>query len=77
MFLRTLEYQRYLIILSIILAFEIFYSINNQIADYPAANTVAGFKKRFENYNWGYNELGDFLKKNSPTRSPPSLLIQI
>ncbi|MEK9170507.1 MAG: glycosyltransferase family 39 protein [Patescibacteria group bacterium] len=63
--------KMYLIILSIILAFEIFYSINNQIADYPIGPAPwLSSKIRFENYNWGYNELGDFFEKELADKVP-------
>lgn len=50
--------------------FEIFYSANNQITHYPLdPSTILGInaspwfssKVRYENYNWGYNALGDFF----------------
>ncbi len=54
-----------------ILSFEIFYSVNNQIADYPIGPTPwLSSKVRFENYNWGYNELGDFFEKELSGKIP-------
>ncbi|MEK7293341.1 MAG: glycosyltransferase family 39 protein, partial [Nitrospirota bacterium] len=49
--------------LIIFLGFEIFYSYNNQIAYYPVGPTPwLSSKVRYENYNWGYNELGQWLE---------------
>ena len=50
------------LVLALILLFEIFYAINNQISYYPVGPEPWLFSKvRFENYNWGYNELGKYL----------------
>ena len=54
-----------------IILFEIFYSVNNQIAYYPVdASPWISSKVRYENYNWGYNELGDFFVKELSGRAP-------
>ena len=51
--------------------FEIFYSYNNQIAYYSIGPTPwLASKVRYENYNWGYNELGDWLKKELAGKMP-------
>lgn len=51
------------IVLLTILAFELFYTYNNQIAYYPKGPTPwLASKVRYENYNWGYNELNDYLE---------------
>jgi len=55
---------------ALVLIFEISYSINNQILYYPwpRANSERyspwlASKVRFENYNWGYNQLGAFFEQ--------------
>ena len=54
-----------------ILLFEIFYSYNNQIAYYPKGSTpLFSSKVRYENYNWGYNELEDYLNKEFSAKMP-------
>mgnify|MGYP001619269100 CR=1 FL=1 len=51
--------------------FEVFYSVNSQIAYYPRGNYPWLFSKiRYENYNWGYNELDSFLKKELAGKMP-------
>ena len=60
----------YLVIVPILI-FEIFYSWNNQIAYYPIGPTPwLSSKVRFENYNWGYNELNDYLEKELAGKMP-------
>ena len=52
-------------------AFEIFYSVNNQIAYYPVGPSPwISSKVRYENYNWGYNELGAFFRKEFDGKIP-------
>src|SRR3989338_3234503 len=61
------------IILVAILVFEIFSSYNNQIAYYPNGAERAPWlasKVRYENYNWGYNELNDYLEKELSGKMP-------
>lgn len=55
-----------------IFAFEMFYSINSQIIYYPigSAPLVFSEKARYENYNWGYNELGEFLNEELKGKMP-------
>ncbi len=57
-----------------ILLFESFYSWNNQIRYYPSGGREAvpwlASKVRYENYNWGYNELGDYLAKELEGKMP-------
>ncbi len=51
--------------------FEIFYSYNNQLAYYPIGTTPwFSSKVRYENYNWGYNELDDYLRKEFAGKMP-------
>ena len=51
--------------------FEIAYSYNSQIAYYPMGSTPWFFSKiRYENYNWGYNDLDIFLKKALTGKMP-------
>lgn len=57
--------------LSVFLIWEIFYSVNNQILYYPIGPTPwLSSKVRYENYNWGYNELGNFLKEKLRGKMP-------
>ena len=59
------------IFLSLFLIFEIFYSFNNQIRYYPSGPAPwFSSKVRYENYNWGYNELGEFWKKELEEKMP-------
>ena len=54
-----------------ILLFEIFYSYNNQIAYYPAGPTPwLASKVRYENYNWGYNDLEKYLLREFEGKMP-------
>lgn len=49
-------------IFGIVAAFEIFYSINSQITYYPKGPELWAYSElRYENANWGYNELAKFL----------------
>ncbi|MBI4992016.1 MAG: glycosyltransferase family 39 protein [Candidatus Harrisonbacteria bacterium] len=60
-----------LLIIALIFLFEIFYSINNQILAYPIGpEPWLASKVRYENYNWGYNELGEFLEKELSGKMP-------
>ncbi|OGZ96144.1 MAG: hypothetical protein A3I44_01870 [Candidatus Sungbacteria bacterium RIFCSPLOWO2_02_FULL_51_17] len=55
----------------IIACFEIFYSYNNQIAYYPTGPIPwMASKVRNENYNWGYNELEEYLTKEFAGKMP-------
>jgi len=67
-----LEKKKYLMwMLAPILLFEVFYSVNNQIAYYPVGKAPwLSSKIRYENYNWGYNELGAFFEKEFARRIP-------
>lgn len=54
-----------------VFSFEIFYSINNQVRYYPVGpEPWLSSKVRFENYNWGYNELGEWLEKELDGKMP-------
>ena len=54
-----------------VFSFEIFYSYNNQLAFYPIGPAPRlSSKVRFENYNWGYNELNDWLEKELAGKVP-------
>lgn len=58
-------------IIAAIVAFEIFYSYNNQIAYYPKGPAPwLASKVRYENYNWGYNELNDYLEHELSGKMP-------
>ena len=54
-----------------IILFEVFYSVNNQIIYYPLGSSPwLSSKARYENYNWGYNALGDFFSKEFEEKMP-------
>lgn len=58
-------------LLVIFLAFEIFYSFNSQIRNYPLGKEGWLFSRlRYENYNWGYNKLGEFLNQELKNKRP-------
>ncbi len=60
-----------LVIFAAWLIWEAFYSINSQIIYYPWSNYPWTFSKiRYENYNWGYNDLNSFLKKELAGKMP-------
>lgn len=61
-----------LLAITFLFVFELFYSINSQITYYPigSAPLVFSEKARYENYNWGYNEFGDFLNKELKGKIP-------
>lgn len=52
-------------------SFEVAYSYNSQIAYYPTG-PIPWFssKIRYENYNWGYNDLDKYLKKELAGKLP-------
>lgn len=57
--------------LLLVAAFELFYSVNNQIFYYPKGPALwLSSKVRYENYNWGNNELGAFFKKEFAGKVP-------
>jgi hypothetical protein len=58
---RKLGFQVGLIVA--VLVFEIFYSVNSQILYYPKgpAPWAYSYGVRHENFNWGYNELAEYL----------------
>ena len=57
--------------LSIMLVFEIFYSYNNQLAYYPiGSDPWLSSKIRYENYNWGYNNLEDWFARETKGKMP-------
>jgi len=63
--------NRLIFLLIPILAFEIFYSYNNQIAYYPNGPTTwLSSKVRYENYNWGYDALNNYLEKELAGKMP-------
>lgn len=52
-------------------AFEIFYTLNSQIIWYPNGSVPWTFSNvRYENYNWGYNELGQFFAREFKNKYP-------
>lgn len=57
--------------LIIFFVFEIAYSANNQILDYPIGpHPWLSSNVRYENYNWGYNELAGYLEKEFSGKMP-------
>lgn len=58
--------------LALILFFEMAYSVNNEIFYYPKGPLpwVASWIRYSENYSWGYNELADFLEKETEGKIP-------
>ena len=57
--------------LGLFLLFEVFYSVNNQILYYPYGPSPWFFAKvRYDNYNWGYNELEKFLNQEFKGKMP-------
>ncbi len=71
-FLEFLRQRRWSYIgLAVLLGWEVFYSVNSQILDYPFGKEFWFFSAvRFENYNWGYDELGKFLNQELTGRTP-------
>ncbi len=54
-----------------IFLFEIFYTVNSQIMWYPVGTVPWSFSNvRYENYNWGYNELGEFFNREFKNKYP-------
>ncbi len=54
-----------------IVLFEIFYSINSQITYHPRGAQLWAYSElRYENGNWGYNELATYLKKELDGKMP-------
>lgn len=57
--------------LILLLSFETAYAINNQIIYYPVGPSPwFASKIRFENYNWGNNELESFLRQELEGKMP-------
>jgi len=58
-------------LLSGFLAFEGLYSVNSQITSYPIGQNPWAYSKiRLESYNWGYNELNEYLRKELQNKGP-------
>lgn len=56
---------------TLVLLFETFYSWNNQIAYYPVGpEPWLASKVRYENYNWGYNELNNYFESEFKDKIP-------
>ncbi len=59
------------VIIVAVIVFEIFYSVNSQIFYYPWGRAAWLYSKvRYENYNWGYNELKDFFDVELKNKMP-------
>lgn len=57
--------------LVVIALFEILYSINSQVTYYPIGPQFWTWSKlRYDNYNWGYNELDSYLEKELSGKMP-------
>ncbi|MBI2075168.1 MAG: hypothetical protein HYT82_00695, partial [Candidatus Harrisonbacteria bacterium] len=64
---------RYLLFIAVavVLMFEAAYAANNELADYPHGPAPwFASKVRYENYNWGYNELGDYFASEFAGKAP-------
>lgn len=58
-------------LISIIIVFEIIYSINSLMLDYPKGKEVMAYSKVCnDTYQWGYNELGKFLQEELENKMP-------
>src|SRR3989344_3207605 len=67
----NIRWRPFYVALTAVLIFEIGYSVNSQILSYPKGPEFWSFSKvRFENYNWGYNELDRFLQKELAGKYP-------
>ncbi|MBU6141610.1 glycosyltransferase family 39 protein [Patescibacteria group bacterium] len=54
-----------------LIAFEMFYSFNSQIAYYPVGQFPWAWSAvRYENYNWGYNALDSYLQSELGDKMP-------
>ena len=61
----------FLIALGLIVAWETFYTINSQLLAYPVGKVYWAYSDtRAENYNWGFNQLEDFLTKELRGKMP-------
>lgn len=60
-----------------VIGFEIFYTVNNQIF-YTAfgAEPWLASKSRYENYNWGYNQLEEFIGKELKGKMPAQVFVK-
>ncbi|MEK9175291.1 MAG: glycosyltransferase family 39 protein, partial [Patescibacteria group bacterium] len=70
---RTANRKRFFVLFGLVIffLFEIFYSWNNQIAYYPIGReTWFASKVRYENYNWGYNELNNYFENEFKNKIP-------
>lgn len=60
-----------MIILALILLWETAYAANSQITDYPKGPQFWVFSRlRYDNYNWGYSELDNYLKQELRGKMP-------
>ncbi len=58
-------------VFGLVFLFETVYAVNNELADYPVGSTpLFASKVRYENYNWGYNELGDYFANEFAGKAP-------
>lgn len=61
--------------LAVVFLFEIAYSVNTQVFYYPRGQKPIMYSGlRNENYNWGYNELDDYLTNELKNRMPANTL---
>jgi len=60
-----------LVLFGLFVLFELSYSTNNQLLDYPVGPSPwLSSEVRFENYNWGYNNLNEYLKNELEDKMP-------
>ncbi|TSC80080.1 MAG: hypothetical protein G01um101429_284 [Parcubacteria group bacterium Gr01-1014_29] len=59
------------IAIGIIISFEILYTFNSQLIPYPKGPELWTWSGvRMENYNWGYQELDEWMRKQTDDRMP-------
>ncbi len=59
------------VVIAVFLLFEILYSSNSQILPYPKGPQLWTWSVvRYENYNWGYHELDEWMREKTDGRMP-------
>lgn len=65
------KYPNVFIFVVCILIFEILYTVNSQLIPYPKGPELWAWSSvRYENYNWGYEELDAWMRKQTENRMP-------
>ncbi|MEK7173584.1 MAG: glycosyltransferase family 39 protein, partial [Patescibacteria group bacterium] len=68
-FVQKSNFRNIITVLSLCL--EILYSINSQLLPYPKATEIWAWSPvRFENYNWGYQELDEWMREKTEGKMP-------